>query len=84
MKAEHPDAIFHIIGAIGEFAHALMRERTMDGLAAARARGRTGGQKPNSRPGRSSGFRRHRTAGTAPWLRSPLTSASPARPSTAH
>ena len=36
---------FHILGAIAEFEHALMSERTMDGLAAARARGRTGGQK---------------------------------------
>ncbi len=33
---------FQIIGAISEFEHALMSERTMDGLAAARARGRTG------------------------------------------
>ena len=41
---------FQIIGAIGEFEHALMRERTMDGLAAARARGRTGGQKPKLSP----------------------------------
>src|SRR6266704_2238686 len=30
--------------------HALMSERTMDGLAAARARGRTGGQKPKLTP----------------------------------
>jgi DNA invertase Pin-like site-specific DNA recombinase len=37
---------FHILGAIAEFEHALMSERTHDGLAAARARGRTGGQKP--------------------------------------
>ena len=37
---------FQIIAAIAEFEHALMSERTMDGLAAARARGRTGGQKP--------------------------------------
>jgi DNA invertase Pin-like site-specific DNA recombinase len=37
---------FQIIGAIAEFEHALMSERTMDGLAAARARGRTGGPKP--------------------------------------
>lgn len=37
---------FQIIGAIAEFEHALMSERTMDGLAAARARGRTGGQNP--------------------------------------
>jgi DNA invertase Pin-like site-specific DNA recombinase len=37
---------FQILGAVAEFEHALMSERTMDGLAAARARGRTGGQKP--------------------------------------
>ncbi len=41
---------FHILGAIAEFEHALMSERTMDGLAAARARGRTGGQKPKLGP----------------------------------
>ena len=41
---------FQIIGAISEFEHALMSERTMDGLAAARARGRTGGQKPKLGP----------------------------------
>ena len=37
---------FQILGAIAEFEHALMTERTRDGLDAARARGRTGGQKP--------------------------------------
>jgi DNA invertase Pin-like site-specific DNA recombinase len=37
---------FQILGAIAEFEHALMSERTRDGLAAARARSRTGGQKP--------------------------------------
>ncbi len=37
---------FEILGAIAEFEHALMSERTKDGLAAARARGRTGGQEP--------------------------------------
>ena len=33
---------FHILGSIAELEHALMTERTRDGLAAARARGRTG------------------------------------------
>ncbi len=37
---------FQILGAIAEFEHALMSERTIDGLAAAWARARTGGQKP--------------------------------------
>jgi DNA invertase Pin-like site-specific DNA recombinase len=41
---------FHILGSIAEFEHALMSERTRDGLTAARARGRTGGQKPKLRP----------------------------------
>ncbi len=41
---------FQILGAIAEFEHALMSERTMDGLAAARARGRTGGQTPKLGP----------------------------------
>ena len=37
---------FQILGSVAEFEHALMSERTIDGLTAARARGRTGGQKP--------------------------------------
>jgi len=41
---------FQILGSIAEFEHALMSERTIDGLAAARARGRTGGQKPKLGP----------------------------------
>ena len=44
----------HVLGAIAEFEHALMSERTGDGLAAARARGRTGGQKPKLRPRQAS------------------------------
>jgi DNA invertase Pin-like site-specific DNA recombinase len=37
---------FQILGSIAEFEHALLCERTRDGLTAARARGRAGGQKP--------------------------------------
>ena len=36
--------IFHIFGALAEFERDLIRERTKAGLAAARARGRKGGQ----------------------------------------
>jgi DNA invertase Pin-like site-specific DNA recombinase len=38
--------IFHVLGAIAEFERDLIRERTMDGLAVARARGRVGGSEP--------------------------------------
>ena len=37
--------IFHVFGALAEFERELIRERTTAGLAAARARGRTGGRK---------------------------------------
>lgn len=36
--------IFHVMGALAEFERDLIRERTLAGLAAARARGRTGGR----------------------------------------
>src|SRR3954466_11684681 len=41
--------IFHIFGALAEFERNLIRERTLAGLEAARARGRTGG-KPKLTP----------------------------------
>jgi DNA invertase Pin-like site-specific DNA recombinase len=37
--------IFHIFGALAEFERNLIRERTMAGLAAARARGKKGGRR---------------------------------------
>ena len=37
--------VFHIFGALAEFEHDLIRERTIAGLQAARARGRKGGRK---------------------------------------
>ncbi len=36
--------VFHIFGALAEFERNLIRERTMAGLSAARARGRLGGR----------------------------------------
>ncbi|MHB8508387.1 MAG: recombinase family protein [Candidatus Dormibacteria bacterium] len=38
--------IFHIFGALAEFERDLIRERTVAGLAAVRARGRSGGRPP--------------------------------------
>ena len=37
--------IFHIFGALADFERELIRERTMAGLQAARARGRKGGRR---------------------------------------
>lgn len=37
--------IFHIFGALAEFEHSIIKERTIAGLNAARARGRVGGRK---------------------------------------
>ncbi len=36
--------IFHLFGALAKFERALIRERTLAGLAAARTRGRVGGR----------------------------------------
>ena len=38
--------VFHIFAALAEFERGIIRERTMAGLEAARARGRTGGRPP--------------------------------------
>lgn len=38
--------VFHIFGALAEFERGLIRERTLAGLAAARANGRVGGRPP--------------------------------------
>jgi len=38
--------VFHIFGALVEFERSIIQERTRAGLAAARARGRTGGRPP--------------------------------------
>jgi len=38
--------VFHLFAALGQFERDLIQERTKAGLAAAAARGRTGGRKP--------------------------------------
>lgn len=38
--------VFHVFGALAEFERELIRERTLAGLASARARGRKGGRPP--------------------------------------
>lgn len=42
--------IFHVFASLAQFERDLIRERTMAGLAAARARGRLGGRKPSLSP----------------------------------
>jgi DNA invertase Pin-like site-specific DNA recombinase len=44
--------VFHIFGAIAEFERDLIRDRTMAGLTAARARGRVGGRPTALTPGK--------------------------------
>jgi DNA invertase Pin-like site-specific DNA recombinase len=44
------ELVFHIFGALAQFERALIRERTMAGLKAARARGRRGGRRPSLTP----------------------------------
>lgn len=39
--------IFYIFGALSEFEHSLIKERTIEGLKAARAKGRKGRRKPS-------------------------------------
>jgi DNA invertase Pin-like site-specific DNA recombinase len=41
---------YHVMGAIAELERDLINERTMEGLAAARARGRLGGRRPKLTP----------------------------------
>lgn len=41
---------FTLVAAFAEFERGIMQSRTMDGLAAARARGRIGGRKPKMSP----------------------------------
>jgi DNA invertase Pin-like site-specific DNA recombinase len=43
----HGELQFHILGAVAQFEHGRLRERTLDGLARAKAQGATFGRRPN-------------------------------------
>lgn len=54
---------FTMVGAFAEFEHGMMQARTMDGLAAARARGRVGGRKPKITTTQGAAIRRRHAEG---------------------
>ncbi|GIG30128.1 recombinase family protein [Cellulomonas marina] len=54
---------FHLFGALAEFERQLIRDRTVAGLEAARARGRVGGRPTRMPPGRIEEARRMRAEG---------------------
>jgi len=55
--------VFHIFAAMAEFERELIRERTLAGLAAARARGRVGGRKVKFTPAKQAEAKRRLLAG---------------------
>lgn len=56
---------FTMIAAFAEFEREIMRARTMDGLAAARARGRKGGRKPAMSPAKIASAKKMYAEGNA-------------------
>ena len=75
--------IFHLIGALAEFERDLIRERTVAGLAAARARGRVSGRPKRASKGKVALARHLFKTLPIRWLRSALCLASLAQPSSA-
>jgi DNA invertase Pin-like site-specific DNA recombinase len=54
---------FTLVSAFAEFEHGMMRARTIDGLAAAKSRGRVGGRKPKLSPAQVRAIRLRHDAG---------------------
>ncbi|WP_206430445.1 MULTISPECIES: recombinase family protein [Mycobacteriaceae] len=59
--------VLHVFGALAEFERAVMRERTVAGLAAARARGRVGGRRPALKGARLAHAQQLRAQGVPVW-----------------
>ena len=73
--------LLSVLGAFAEFERALIRERQLEGIALAKARGAYTGRKPSLTPGQAEALRARAAAGSPrrAWRGS---SASAARPST--
>ena len=65
--------MFHLFGALAQFEREIIRDRTMAGLAAARARGRNGGRPSKLSADQVRAARRWST----PWSRSAASSGQP-------
>lgn len=75
-------AMFGMLSVLAELQRELIVANTRDGLAAARARGRTGGRRPKLSPHKHVMPKSFTTHAITPFNRSPTYSACPARPST--
>lgn len=60
----HGKMFFTILAAVAEFEHSMMKARTLDGLAAARARGRKGGRASALSPKQIERIQQHYDDGT--------------------
>jgi DNA invertase Pin-like site-specific DNA recombinase len=58
--------VFHVFASIAQFERERIAERTREGLAAARARGRIGGRPPALSPAQKAEVRRMRDAEQRP------------------
>ncbi|MEU4220234.1 recombinase family protein [Actinoplanes sp. NPDC026623] len=73
----HGKLVFGMFALMAEYEAALIKERTLAGLAAARARGRTGGRKPKMTSALINKAQRMYDSASSRWPRSPPPAASP-------